>query len=138
MKLYIPSTLNIDCLLWHTLLIVSVVNIITLYPVPTCHYVITCYTILDVQANLPETSTFLSAQMALVSTFFQTFIVLGIYNFDAGKEKDLQKTGSYKWEPVQIAKLIRHENIQQKNKTEILSALEHEPILSLYREIRHI
>ena len=55
----------------------------------------------------------------------------------AGKETDLQKTGSYKWEPVQIAKLIRHENIQQKNKTEILSALEHEPILSLYREIRH-
>ena len=26
---------------------------------------------IDVQANLPETSHFLSAQMALVSTFFQ-------------------------------------------------------------------
>ena len=27
---------------------------------------------------------FLSAQMALVSTFFQMFIVLGMYNFDSG------------------------------------------------------
>ena len=36
-----------------------------------------CY----VQANLPETSPFLSAQMALVSTFFQMFIVLGMYNY---------------------------------------------------------
>ena len=34
-----------------------------------------------VQANLPETSPFLSAQMALVSTFFQMFIVLGMYKF---------------------------------------------------------
>ena len=55
-----------------------------------------------------------------------------------GKKPNLQKAGLYKWEPVQIAKLIRHENIQQKNKPKILSALEHEPILSLYREIRHI
>jgi hypothetical protein len=40
--------------------------------------------LLDVQANLPETSPFLSAQMALVSTFFQMFIVLGLgmYNFE--------------------------------------------------------
>ena len=37
--------------------------------------------LLDVQANLPETSPYLSAQMALVSTFFQMFIVLGMYNF---------------------------------------------------------
>ena len=37
--------------------------------------------LLDVQANLPETSPFFSAQMALVSTFFQIFIVLAIYNF---------------------------------------------------------
>ena len=37
--------------------------------------------LLDVHANLPETSPFLSAQMALVSTFFQMFIVLGMYNF---------------------------------------------------------
>ena len=35
--------------------------------------------LLDVQANLP--AHFLSAQMALVSTFFQMFIVLGMYNF---------------------------------------------------------
>ena len=38
--------------------------------------------LLDVQANLPETSPFLSAQMASVSTFFQLFVVLGMYNFD--------------------------------------------------------
>ena len=38
--------------------------------------------LLDVQANLPETSPFLSAQMTLVSTFFQMFIVLGMYNFE--------------------------------------------------------
>ena len=37
--------------------------------------------LLDVQAYLPETSPFFSAQMALVSTFFQMFIVLGMYNF---------------------------------------------------------
>jgi hypothetical protein len=39
--------------------------------------------LLDVQANLPETSPlfFFYAQMALVSTFFQMFIVLGMYNF---------------------------------------------------------
>ena len=34
-----------------------------------------------VQANFAETSSFLSTQMALVSTFFQMFIVLGMYNF---------------------------------------------------------
>jgi hypothetical protein len=38
---------------------------------------------LDVQAKLPKTSPFLSAQMALVSTFFQMFIVLGMYNFES-------------------------------------------------------
>jgi hypothetical protein len=32
--------------------------------------------------NPPETSHFLSAQMALVSTFYQMFIELGMYNFD--------------------------------------------------------
>ena len=37
----------------------------------------------------------------------------------ADKKPNLQKktTGSYKWEPVQIAKLIWYDNIQQKNKT---------------------
>ena len=37
--------------------------------------------LLDVQDNLPETSPFLTAKMALVSTFFQMFMVLGMYNF---------------------------------------------------------
>ena len=37
--------------------------------------------LLDVQANLPETSPFFSAQMALMSTFFQMYIVLWMYNF---------------------------------------------------------
>ena len=39
--------------------------------------------LLDVQANLPETSPyFVCPKMALVSSFFQMFIVLGMYNFD--------------------------------------------------------
>ena len=33
------------------------------------------------QAILTETSSFLSARMAVLSRFFQMFIVLGIYNF---------------------------------------------------------
>ena len=33
------------------------------------------------QAILPETSPFLSAQMAMLCSFFQMFIVLGMYNF---------------------------------------------------------
>ena len=44
-----------------------------------------------VQANLPETSPFLFAQMALVSTFFQMLIVLGMYNFDCHLEHDQNK-----------------------------------------------
>jgi hypothetical protein len=36
---------------------------------------------LEIQAILPETSPFLSAQMAVLSSFFQIFIVLGMYNF---------------------------------------------------------
>ena len=35
---------------------------------------------LDVQANLPETSPF-SAQIAVLSRFFQFLIVLGMFNF---------------------------------------------------------
>ena len=43
---------------------------------------------------------FLSAQMALVSTFFQMFIVLGMYNFAKGHKKarfqwDKQEEGDY-------------------------------------------
>jgi hypothetical protein len=33
------------------------------------------------QANLPETSPFLSPQMYFLSSFFQVFQVLGVYNF---------------------------------------------------------
>ena len=40
--------------------------------------------LLDVQADLPETSRFFSVQMALLSTFFQRFTVLGMYNFGEG------------------------------------------------------
>ena len=36
---------------------------------------------LDLQANLPETSTFFSAQMAVLSSYLQMFIVHGMYNF---------------------------------------------------------
>ena len=34
-------------------------------------------------ADQPETGPFLSAQMAVRSSFFQVFIVLGMYNFGA-------------------------------------------------------
>ena len=46
-----------------------------------------CYTVSDlrfllkIQAILPETSPFLFAQMAVLSSSFQMFIVLGMYNF---------------------------------------------------------
>ena len=35
----------------------------------------------DVQANLPETSPFLSAQMIVLSVFFQVLIVLVMFNY---------------------------------------------------------
>jgi hypothetical protein len=37
--------------------------------------------LLEIKAIQPETSPFLSAQMAVLSSFFQMFIVLGMYNF---------------------------------------------------------
>jgi hypothetical protein len=37
--------------------------------------------LLKIQAILPETNPFLSAQMAVLSSFFQMLIVLGMYNF---------------------------------------------------------
>ena len=37
--------------------------------------------LLEIQAILPKTSPFLSAQIAVLSSFFQMFIVLGMYNF---------------------------------------------------------
>jgi hypothetical protein len=40
-----------------------------------CYIVSDLRFLLEIQAILPETSPFLSAQIALVSTFFQMFIV---------------------------------------------------------------
>ena len=46
-----------------------------------------CYIVSDLRflierlPILPKTSPFLSAQMAMLSNFFQMFIVLGMYNF---------------------------------------------------------
>ena len=42
------------------------------------------------QANLSETSPFLSAQMAVPSSLLQLFIVLGIYNLDRFLNSDRQ------------------------------------------------
>ena len=56
-KLYIPSTVNINLILWHTQFL------------------------LETQDILPKTSPFLVAQMAVLSSFFQMFIALGMYNF---------------------------------------------------------
>ena len=46
-----------------------------------CYIVSDLRFLLEIQAILPETSPFLSAQMAVLSSFFQMFIVLGMYNF---------------------------------------------------------
>ena len=49
---------------------------------------------------LPETSPFLSAQMAVLSTFFQMFIVLGMYSFGGWKvpsDLGVEKSGYEYW-----------------------------------------
>ena len=46
-----------------------------------CYIVSDLRFLLEIQAILSETSPFLSAQMAVLSSFFQMFIVLGMYNF---------------------------------------------------------
>ena len=43
--------------------------------------------LLEMQAILPETSPFLFAQMVVLSSFFQMFIVLGMYNFGCYMKK---------------------------------------------------
>ena len=78
-KLYIPCNPNTDYLMWHTQLYMSLVN-----------YEIMGYYSLIFQSYLmyslicQKPAHFLSAQMALVSNFFQMFIVHGMYNFAAG------------------------------------------------------
>jgi hypothetical protein len=49
-----------------------------------CYVVSDLRFLLEIQAILLETSPFLSAQMAVMSSFFQMFIVLGMYNFGGG------------------------------------------------------
>ena len=44
-----------------------------------------------IQAILPETSPYLSAQMAVLSSFFQMFIVLGMYNFAFTSKESLRQ-----------------------------------------------
>ena len=46
-----------------------------------CYIVSDLRFLLEIQAILPETCPFLFAQMAVLSSFFQMFIVLGMYNF---------------------------------------------------------
>ena len=41
------------------------------------------FPLIDVKVNWPETSSFLSAQIALLSSFFQLFMILGMYDFGA-------------------------------------------------------
>ena len=40
--------------------------------------------LLDVQSNLPETIPISSAQITVLSSFFQIFLVLEMYNFESG------------------------------------------------------
>ena len=46
-----------------------------------CYIVSDLRFLLEIQAILPETSPFSSTQMAVLSSFFQMFIVFGMYNF---------------------------------------------------------
>ena len=46
-----------------------------------CYIVSELRFVLEIQANLPETSSSLSAQIAVLNSFFEMFIVLGMYNF---------------------------------------------------------
>jgi putative flippase GtrA len=48
------------------------------YKKVVCYIVSDLWILLEIQAILPETSLFLSAQLAVLSSFFQMFIVLGI------------------------------------------------------------
>ena len=52
-----------------------------------CYIVSDLRFLLEIQDILPETSPFLYAWMAVLSTFFQMFIVLGMYNFGQTKKK---------------------------------------------------
>ena len=58
-------------------------------------YVLDCYIVsdlrflLEIQAILPKTSPFSCAQMAMLSGFFQMFIVLGMYNFGGNLDQDI-------------------------------------------------
>ena len=48
-----------------------------------CYIVSDLRFLLEIQAILPNNSPFLSAQMAVLSNFFQMFIALGMYNFES-------------------------------------------------------
>ena len=45
-----------------------------------------------IQANLPETISFLSAQMAVLRSFFKVFIVLGMYKFDVEHDSSSERS----------------------------------------------
>ena len=86
-KFYIPSTLNMDYFmgyffhfsqLW--LKIYSTFNWKFRIEIQNAIFFSDFRSLLDVQSNLPETSPFLSAQMAVLSSSFSVFTVLGTYN----------------------------------------------------------
>ena len=53
-----------------------------------CNIVSDLKFLLEIQAILPETSPILSAQMAVLSRFFQMIIELGMYNFENNTNVD--------------------------------------------------
>ena len=61
-----------------------------------CYIVSDLRFLLEIQAILPETKTFLSNQMAGLSSFFQMFIVLGMYNFAIDVELKSEHRRSFK------------------------------------------
>ena len=78
-KLYISSTLKTS------LVFCSYLNIMDYFFTFYCfgvkiHSRLNAIFLLDSHANLPETSQFVSAQVTLLTIFFQVLMVLGMYN----------------------------------------------------------
>ena len=65
----------------------------------------------EIQAILPETSPFLSAQMAVLSSFFQMFIVLGMYNFALGAKLLPNSSRDKKYHQTIIAQPCRLKDV---------------------------
>jgi fucose 4-O-acetylase-like acetyltransferase len=84
------------------------------YKILDCYIISDLRFLLEIKAILPETSLFLSAQMAVLSSFFQIFIVLGVYNFAESKATGnffllhLHFQSRFSWQSLVNCKLKRY------------------------------